>query len=61
VVKILLDAGKADVNSKDKDDRTPLQWAVQNGHDAVIKLLLDTGNVEVDSEDLHELTALSRR
>jgi ankyrin repeat domain-containing protein 50 len=40
VVKLLLETGKVDVDSKDEDyGRTPLSWAAENGHEAVVKLL----------------------
>jgi hypothetical protein len=39
IVKLLLEKG-ADVESKDKDGRTPLSWAAENGHEAIVKLLL---------------------
>ena len=40
VVKLLLETGKVDVDSKDKGyGQTPLSWAAQNGHEAVVKLL----------------------
>jgi ankyrin repeat protein len=43
VVKLLLEKG-AEVDSKDrKYGRTPLLWAVKNGHEAVVKLLLKKG------------------
>lgn len=38
VVKLLLETGKADVNSKDEYGRTPLSWA-QFGPEPVVKLL----------------------
>ena len=59
VVKLLLDTGKVNVDSKDGSGRTPLSWAAENGHEAVVKLLLDTGKVEVNSEDVHGRTPLS--
>ena len=44
-VKLLLDTGKVDVDSKDSQyGRTPLSWAAAKEHKAVVKLLLDTGS-----------------
>ncbi|KAF4627618.1 hypothetical protein G7Y89_g10540 [Cudoniella acicularis] len=42
VVKLLLETGHVDVESKDKNGQTPLSWAPQGGHEAVVKLLLET-------------------
>ena len=39
VVKLLLGTGKVDVDSKDARGQTPLSWAAQEGHEAVVKLL----------------------
>ncbi|KAK3900881.1 ankyrin repeat-containing domain protein, partial [Staphylotrichum tortipilum] len=58
VVKVLLDTGKADVDSKDDAGRTPLSWAAGNGHEAVVKVLLDTANIDAAAEDVCGLTAL---
>ncbi|OAA65130.1 Ankyrin repeat-containing domain protein [Akanthomyces lecanii RCEF 1005] len=58
-VKLLLDMGKANINSRDRIGRTPLIWASENGHDAVAKLLLVTGKANVDSEDNYGRTPLS--
>jgi ankyrin repeat protein len=50
VGKLLLEAN-ADVESKDCSwGRTPLSWAAEKGHEAVVKMLLDTGMVDVCSE-----------
>jgi ankyrin repeat protein len=38
VVKLLLEKA-VDVDSKANNGRTPLSWATENGHDAVVKLL----------------------
>jgi len=48
VVKLLLETGKVDPESKDKEyGQTPLSWAVRNGHKAVVKLLLEKGAREL--------------
>ncbi|KAJ5727661.1 hypothetical protein N7493_005481 [Penicillium malachiteum] len=47
-----------DLESKDRDDQTPLVWAARNGHLKVVHQLLDEGaNMNTDSEDT--LTPLS--
>ncbi|KAE8446737.1 hypothetical protein EG329_011642 [Mollisiaceae sp. DMI_Dod_QoI] len=43
VVKLLLETGRADVNSNDYDSQTLLFWAAENGHDAIVELLLEKG------------------
>ncbi|RDW73350.1 hypothetical protein BP6252_07257 [Coleophoma cylindrospora] len=49
-----------DIDLKDQDGRSPLSWAAENGHEAVIKLLLATGQVDVDSKDKYSRSPLSR-
>jgi ankyrin repeat protein len=39
-----------ELDSKDRRGRTPLSWAAENGHEAVVKLLLEKG-AELDSKD----------
>jgi ankyrin repeat protein len=50
VVKLLLETGKADVNSKDYNGQMLLLWAAEKGHDTVVKLLLEKG-AQVETED----------
>ncbi|KAH6844764.1 ankyrin repeat protein [Chaetomium sp. MPI-CAGE-AT-0009] len=59
VVKMLLDTGKVDINSKDIFGWTPLSLAAMYGHEAVVKMLLDTGKVKIDSKDDSGYTPLS--
>ncbi|KAF8856795.1 hypothetical protein BDZ45DRAFT_593729 [Acephala macrosclerotiorum] len=47
VVKLLLETGKVEADSKDGDGWTPLWWAAENKHEAVIKLLLETNKVDI--------------
>jgi hypothetical protein len=57
-VKLLLETGKVDADSKDGSGRTPLRWAALNGHEAVVKRLLETGKVDADSKDRYGWTPL---
>jgi hypothetical protein len=60
VVKLLLDSGKIDTNSKGHYGRTPLSLAARGGHENMVKLLLDSGKVDVDpKDDCHGQTPLS--
>ena len=42
---------RVDIDSRDTYGRTPLSWAAENGHEAVVGLLLATGKVDADSKD----------
>ena len=35
--------GRVELDSKDNYGQTPLSWAAENGHEAVVKLLLEKG------------------
>jgi ankyrin repeat protein len=48
VVKMLLNAGKVNINVKDKYGWTPLIHATWRGNGRVVKMLLDIGKVDVD-------------
>jgi len=59
VVKMLLDTGKVDVDSRDENGQTPLSLAVEDGNKGVVKMLLDTGKVDVNLRDKNDRTPLS--
>lgn len=48
-----------DTNLKDFIGRTPLLWAAERGHEAIVKQLLATGNVDVNVEDKYGRTPLN--
>lgn len=43
LVAFMLASGKAELESKGRDGRTPLSWAAGNGRDATVKMLLAMG------------------
>ena len=56
-MQLLLDKG-ADIESKDNYGQTPLSWAAERGHEAVVQLLLDKG-ADIESKDDDGRTPLS--
>ena len=52
MVKLLLAKDRVDVGPKDSSyGRTPLWWAAENGHEAVVRLLLAKDGVDVNSKN----------
>ena len=47
-----------EVDLKDDSGRTPLSWAAETGHEAVVRLLLERDDVEINAKDRWENTAL---
>lgn len=58
VVSILLEKGNFNLDTKDKDGRTPLSLAAEK-FSSVTRLLLQTGKVDVDSRDTEGRSPLS--
>ena len=54
---ILIKHGQS-LDLKGSCDRTPLSWAAENGHEAVVKLLLEKG-AELETQDQYSQTPLS--
>jgi ankyrin repeat protein len=57
-VKRLLERESVNINFKDKDGRTPLSWAAQNGYSDVVELLLENEDIDIDSKDKDRRTPL---
>jgi ankyrin repeat protein len=57
-VKLLLKTGKLNINLKDSQGQTPLLWAANNRHKAMVKLLFKTGKVDVDLKNSNGQTLL---
>jgi ankyrin repeat protein len=55
----LLLEGKAEVDLQDYNGRTPLWYAAERGHEAIVKLLLDAG-ADIEPKDEDGQTPLSR-
>ncbi|KAL6230209.1 hypothetical protein BDW75DRAFT_76984 [Aspergillus navahoensis] len=51
IMSYIIETGEVDMDSEDSIHRTPLSWAAEKGHEAVVKLLLKTGKMDVDCKD----------
>jgi ankyrin repeat protein len=56
VVRLLVERDDVEVDSKDDYGRTPLSWAAERGHKAVVQLLVERVDVEVNSKDNNEVS-----
>lgn len=59
VVRLLLGMDDIELNCKDSSGRTPLAWAVSEGHIEVVKQLLEKDGVDLNSKDDRGLTPFS--
>jgi ankyrin repeat protein len=59
VVQLLLENEDIDADPKNNYGRTPLSWAAEKGHEAVVRLLLARKSAYADSKDNNGLTPLS--
>lgn len=48
-----------ELDATDREKRSPLSWAAENGHVEIVRLLLSTGRVNPDLPDWHNRTPLS--
>ena len=55
---IMILLNKVDMDPKDRNGRTPLSWATENGQEAVVELLLSRAQVDVNSRDCTGRTPL---
>jgi ankyrin repeat protein len=51
IMKLLLETGKVNVDSKDNYGRTPLSYAAESGYETIVQLLFNTGKVDINSKD----------
>ncbi|KAH7114026.1 hypothetical protein EDB81DRAFT_597857, partial [Dactylonectria macrodidyma] len=58
IIKLLLDSGKVNIDSRDNHGRTPLFRAAAWGHEAMVRLLLDSGKVDIEYSIKNRLSSL---
>ncbi|CAH0029964.1 unnamed protein product [Clonostachys rhizophaga] len=59
IMRLLLDTGMVDINTKVYSGLTPLHFAAIGDQEASVRLLLDTGKADVESRDCDGLTPLA--
>ncbi|GAB1317667.1 hypothetical protein MFIFM68171_07877 [Madurella fahalii] len=59
MVRLLLETGWVDIDSKGNNGQTPLSLAAGRGHEAIVQLLLETVRVDINSKDNNGQTPLS--
>lgn len=60
MVRLLVERGDIEVDSKDIYRQTPMLWAAKNGHEAVVQLLLERKDVAANSKSASGQTPLLR-
>lgn len=50
-MKLLVEREDVMADLKDNHGRTPLMWAAESGHEAVVKLLVERDNVVANLKD----------
>lgn len=58
-MRLLLERSDVKADSMDDYSRTPLSWAADRGHDAVVRLWLERDDFDADSKDGYGHTPLS--
>ncbi len=58
VTKLLLERKACNTDSKDQNNRIPLWWAADRGHEGIVKLLLERKEVDPDSKGEYGRTPL---
>lgn len=59
LVKFLVSCPRVSLNVRDKDGKTPMFVAVEEGYSDLVKILLDTGRIQFDIKDKYGATVLS--
>lgn len=60
MLKLLLETGSVDLNTRSNSGQTPLSLAARDGRKAVVILLLETGKVDINTRSRNGDTPLSQ-